>query len=150
MDESEATEALYREAIACFKRGRMALLEGRAHLCFGEWLRRHDRRIDARGEFHEAETLLSTGGAAAFAERARRELAAAGETVCRRTLGAPEPLTAQERNIARMACEGLTNREIGARLFISARTVEYHMRKVFLKLAISSRRQLAIAMRGSH
>lgn len=150
LDESEATEALYREAIACFKRGRMALLEGRAHLCFGEWLRRHDRRIDARGEFHEAETLLSTGGAAAFAERARRELAAAGETVCRRTLGAPEPLTAQERNIARMACEGLTNREIGARLFISARTVEYHMRKVFLKLAISSRRQLAIAMRGSH
>ena len=150
LDESEATEALYREAIACFKRGRMALLEGRAHLCFGEWLRRRDRRIDAREQLHEAETLLSTGGAAAFAERARRELAATGETVCRRTLGAPEPLTVQERDIARMACEGLTNREIGARLFISARTVEYHLRKVFLKLDISSRRQLAIVAQGSH
>ncbi len=147
--DDDGAEALYREAIAGFQRGRMALLEGRAHLCFGEWLRRRHRRIDAREQLHEAHALLSRGGATAFAERARRELAATGEIAHRRSIGAHEPLMVQERNVATMACDGLTNREIGTRLFISARTVEYHLRKVFLKLDVSSRRQLAVALRGS-
>jgi DNA-binding CsgD family transcriptional regulator len=114
----------------------------RSHLLYGEWLRRQHRRVDARGQLRVAHQMLTTMGIAAFAERARRELLATGETVRKRTDEARDDLTPQEAQIARLAGEGRTNPEIGAELFISPRTVEWHLRKVFVKLGLASRREL--------
>ena len=121
----------------------------RAHLLYGEWLRRQNRRRDARAELRTAHGLFTTMGIEAFAERARRELLATGDTVRKRTVEAASELTAQEAHIARLAVDGRTNPEIGAQLFLSARTVEWHLRKVFAKLGISSRRELGQALAAS-
>ena len=118
----------------------------RAHLLYGEWLRRQRRRGEARTQLRQAHTMLEEMGMTAFAERARRELWATGETTRKRSADNSDELTAQELQIARLAREGLTNPEIGARLFISARTVEYHLSKVFIKLGITSRSQLDRAL----
>jgi DNA-binding CsgD family transcriptional regulator len=114
----------------------------RAHLLYGEWLRRQRRRLDARAQLRTAYAMLDAMGIEAFAERARRELRATGATARKRTVETREELTAQEAVIARLARDGLSNREIASRLFISARTVQSHLGKVFAKLAISSRAQL--------
>nr|WP_082279273.1 LuxR family transcriptional regulator [Mycobacterium colombiense] len=134
-------ERSYREAIERLGRTRMRIELGRAHLLYGEWLRRERRLTDARAQLRTAHNMLDAMGAEAFAERARRELHATGETARKRIKNGPE-LTAQEAQVARLARDGLTNPEIGARLFISARTVQHHLRKVFVKLGISSRSQL--------
>ena len=140
--DGEAAEALYREALERFGRTRFRIELARTHLLYGEWLRRERRRVDAREQLRTAEGMLSTMGVEAFADRARRELLATGETVRKRRVETRGDLTAQEAQIARLAREGLTNPEIGAQLFISARTVQYHLRKVFLKLGINSRVEL--------
>jgi len=119
---------------------------GRAHLLYGEWLRREDRRTDARHELRLAYELFATLGAEGFAERTRRELLATGETVRKRNVDTDHELTPQEEYIARLAREGRTNPEIGSELFISARTVEWHLRKVFTKLGITSRKELQVAL----
>ncbi|MWA03634.1 AAA family ATPase [Actinomadura sp. LD22] len=145
--DGEAADSLYREAIERLQRSRVAVYLARTHLVYGEWLRRQNRRLDAREQLRTAYDMLDNFGAAAFAQRAQRELRATGETVRKRTAGAPGGgLTAQEGQIARLAREGLSNPEIGARLFLSPRTVEYHLSKVFTKLAITSRQQLAEAL----
>ena len=137
-----AAEALYREALERLGRTRLRIELARTHLLYGEWLRREQRRVDAREQLHTAEDMLSMMGVEAFADRARRELLATGETVRKRRVETRGDLTAQEAQIARLARDGLTNPEIGAQLFISPRTVQYHLRKVFLKLGISSRAEL--------
>jgi DNA-binding CsgD family transcriptional regulator len=143
LSEGDAAERLYREAIERLGRCRVRADLARAHLVYGEWLRRERRRVDARAEFRTALEMLESMGMEAFAERARRELRATGETARSRTVvTSDQGLTAQEWQVARMAREGLSNPEIGARLFISARTVQYHLRKVFTKLGINSRSQL--------
>src|SRR5262249_38612595 len=136
-------ESLYREAIDRLERGRIVVPLGRAHLVYGEWLRRENRRVDAREHLRAAHEMFNGFGAEAFAERARRELLATGETARKRTDDARGVLTPQEAQIARLAQEGLSNPEIGAQLFISPRTVQYHLRKVFVKLEITSRNQLS-------
>ena len=118
----------------------------RTHLLYGEWLRRRRRREDARAELRTAHQMFEAMGMEAFAERARRELIADGETVHRRNFETSRRLTPQEEQIARLACDGRTNPEIGVRLFLSARTVEWHLRKVFARLGISSRRELPAAL----
>jgi DNA-binding NarL/FixJ family response regulator len=115
----------------------------RAHLLYGEWLRRQRRRVDARRQLRTAHDLFSDFGMEAFAERARVELEATGEHARKRTFETRDDLTPQEAQIARLARDGLANAEIGARLFISVHTVEYHLRKVFVKLGINSRTKLA-------
>jgi DNA-binding NarL/FixJ family response regulator len=120
----------------------------RARLLHGEWLRRANRRVDAREQLRSAHETFSRIGAEGFAERARRELAATGETVRRLTVETRDDLTPQEAQIARMAVDGRTNPQIGAELFISPRTVEYHLHKVFTKLGIGSRRELQTALAG--
>ncbi|MRH92153.1 AAA family ATPase [Nocardia sp. SYP-A9097] len=140
--DGEAADLLYREAIERFERTRIAVHLARTHLVYGEWLRRENRRIEAREQLRIAYEMLNRFGAAAFAERARRELLATGESVRQRTIEAREVLTAQEAQIAALARDGLTNSEIGAELFISARTVEWHLRKVFTKLDVTSRKEL--------
>jgi len=120
----------------------------RAQLRYGEWLRRENRRVDAREQLRAAYDHFSRIGAEAFAERARTELLATGETAPRRTTETRDVLTPQEAQIARMASERQTNPEIAAKLFISPRTVEYHLRKVFTKLDVSSRRELRSALAG--
>lgn len=142
VSEGDVAEGLYREAIERLGRTRIRLHLARAHLLYGEWLRREGRRVDAREQLRAAHDMLATRGIKAFAERARRELWATGETVRKRTVETREELTAQEAQIARLAAEGRTNPEIGGALFISARTVEWHLRKVFPKLGITSRREL--------
>jgi DNA-binding CsgD family transcriptional regulator len=142
LSEGDAAEALYREAIERLARTRIAVHLARAHLVYGEWLRRASRRVDAREQLRRAHDMFSAFGAEGFAERARRELLATGETVGPRTPGRLDALTAQEAQIARLAGDGHTNPEIGAQLFISPRTVEYHLHKVFAKLGISSRTEL--------
>ena len=117
-------------------------------LVYGEWLRRENRRVDAREQLRAAHELLTEIGMEVFAERARRELLATGETVRKRTVETLDELTPQEGEIARLAADGRTNPEIGAQLFLSPRTVEWHLRKVFTKLGISSRRQLRTALPG--
>jgi len=142
VSESDDADALYREAIERLERTRVVIHLARARLVYGEWLRRENRRVDAREQLRAAHDLFSTFGAEAFAERARRELVATGETARRRTDDTRGALTPQEAQIARLAQEGLSNPEIGAQLFISPRTVQYHLRKVFAKLHITSRNQL--------
>ncbi len=139
-------EELYREAVDRLGGCRFALDLARAHLVFGEWLRREHRRVDAREQLRAAHDMFATMGALAFAERARRELLATGETVRARTPDTRDQLTAQEMQIAQLARDGLSNPEIGARLFISPRTVQYHLHKVFAKLDISSRTELRQAL----
>jgi DNA-binding CsgD family transcriptional regulator len=142
LSEGDAAESLYREALDRLGRSPIVPQLARAHLLYGEWLRREQRRIDAREQLRIAHELLDRIGAQAYAERARRELKATGETVRKRTVQRRVELTAQEEQIARLAGAGLTNAEIGAQLFLSPHTVEWHMRKVFAKLGIRSRRQL--------
>ena len=139
-------EGLFREAIERLGRTKLRPELARAHLLYGEWLRRANRRTDARAQLHAAYAMLDAIGMEAFAERARRELLATGETVRKRTAEALTTLTAQEACIARLARDGLPNSEIGAQLFLSVRTVEWHLRKVFSKLGISSRRELHMAL----
>jgi DNA-binding CsgD family transcriptional regulator len=146
LSDSAAAEESYREAIDRLRRTQLRPELARAQLLYGEWLRRQGRRIDAREQLRTAHDLLATIGMEAFAERALRELLATGETTRRRTIEPSEALTAQEAVIARLARDGLSNPEIGSRLFISARTVQYHLHKVFTKLAISSRGQLEWAL----
>jgi DNA-binding CsgD family transcriptional regulator len=142
-----AAESCYREAIDRLSRAGLRPELARAHLLYGEWLRRDRRRVEARVQLRAAHDLLDALGMAAFAERARRELAATGETVRKRTVEPADALTAQEMSIAGLARDGRTNAEIGAQLFLSARTVEWHLRKVFTKLGITSRRELSAALR---
>ena len=118
----------------------------RAHLLYGEWLRRENRRRDGRAELWSAHGLFTAMGIEAFAERARRELLATGETVRKRTVETVSELTAQEAHIARLAVDGRTNVEIAAQLFLSARTVEWHLGKVYTKLGVGSRRELRQAL----
>jgi DNA-binding CsgD family transcriptional regulator len=149
LSEGEAAEGLYREAIDRLSRTRLRPELARVHLLFGEWLRRENRRVDARAELRTAHDTFLAIGMEAFAERTRIELVATGETVRKRTVETRDELTAQERQIARLARDGLSNPEIGARLFLSPRTVEWHLRKVFTKLGISSRKELASALPDS-
>lgn len=144
--EPEVAEDRYREAIERLGRSRFTLDLARGRLLFGEWLRREHRRIDARAELRRAHEMFESMGAQGFAARARRELLATGETVRARTPETIDELTAQETQIAQLARDGLSNPEIGARLFISPRTVQYHLRKVFAKLEISSRTELIRAL----
>ena len=148
LSEGRAAQDRYREAIDRLGRTRLRPELARAHLLYGEWLRRENRRVDARAELRAAHDILDSIGMEAFAERARHELAATGETVRRRTPDTLTTLTAQEAHIARLAAEGQTNSEIGAQLFISARTVEWHLRKIFAKLGVGSRRELGHALAG--
>ena len=136
-------DILYREAIERLSRTRLRPELARASLVYGEWLRRENRRVDAREQLRAAHETFVEIGMDAFAERARNELSATGETVRRRAADRRDDLTAQERQIARLARDGLSNPEIGARLFLSPRTVEWHLRNVFNKLDIRSRRDLA-------
>lgn len=144
--EGGTAEACYVEALERFERQRIPIMVGRTHLLHGEMLRRQNRRADARPHLRAAREVLLRCGLAGFAARAARELSATGETLRVRTTGPIEQLTAQESNVARMAREGLTNREIGSRLFISDRTAEYHLHKVFVKLGITSRAELKTAL----
>ena len=147
LSDGEDAETSYREAIDRLGRTPLRRELARAHLLYGEWLRREHRPGDAREQLRTAHGMLEAMGAEAFAERARRELRATGETARKRTAVAlTEELTGQEAQIARLARDGLSNPEIGARLFISARTVQYHLGKVFTKLEISSRLQLQRAL----
>ena len=145
---SDGTDAdhLYREAIDRLGRTELRPELARAHLLYGEWLRREGRRVDAREQLRTAHDMLAAIGMEAFAERARRELIATGEAVRKRSVETLTTLTAQEALIARLARDGRTNPEIGAQLFLSARTVEWHLRKIFTKLGISSRRELHTAL----
>jgi DNA-binding CsgD family transcriptional regulator len=140
-------EDRYREAVERLPAERLGLQRARARLLYGEWLRRENRRSDARGQLRVAHEAFVTMGAEGFAERASRELAATGETVRKRTTGVHDQLTPQEAQIVRLAVAGQTNPEIGAELFLSPRTVEWHLRNVFTKLGIASRRELATALR---
>ena len=146
LSEGDAAEQLYREAIERLARTRVRVELARAQLVYGEWLRREHRRVDAREYLRTAHEAFGRIGAEAFAERARRELSATGETVRRLTVETRDLLTPQEAQIARLAGNGQSNPEIGAELFISPRTVEYHLRKVFAKLGISSRKELREAL----
>jgi DNA-binding CsgD family transcriptional regulator len=150
LGDGDGAERLYREAIERLSRTRVRFELARAHLLYGEWLRRAGRRRDARAQLRTAHELLTAMGAEAFTERARRELVATGETVRTRGVETRDELTAQELQIARLASDGRTNAEIGAQLFISPRTVEWHLRNVFTKLDIRSRRELAIALASFH
>jgi DNA-binding CsgD family transcriptional regulator len=146
LSDGQAADRLYREAIDRLSRTRISVALARTQLVYGEWLRREHRRVDAREQLRAAHTLLSDTGMDAFAERARHELLATGETVRKRTLDSLDELTPQELQIAQRAAEGHTNPQIGAQLFLSPRTVEWHLRKVFGKLGITSRQELRSAL----
>jgi DNA-binding CsgD family transcriptional regulator/tetratricopeptide (TPR) repeat protein len=149
LSEGEAAESSYREAIDRLSRSRLRPELARSHLNYGEWLRREHRRVDAREELRKAHAMLTAIGMDAFAERARQELLATGEHVRKHSVETRDELTAQERHIAQLAREGLSNPEIGARLFLSPRTIEWHLRKVFAKLGIRSRRELTKVLPSS-
>jgi DNA-binding CsgD family transcriptional regulator len=149
LSDSQTAEPLYREAIERLARSRIAVHLARAHLVYGEWLRRENRRTDAREQLRTAHQMFVTMGAEGFAERTARELLATGERVRKRTAETPAQLTARETQIARLAGDGLSNLEIAAQLFMSPRTVEYHLHKVFTKLGISSRNQLRSVLADS-
>ena len=140
--EGDDAERFYRESIERLARTRVRVELARARLLYGEWLRREGRRVDAREQLRVAREALLAMGADGFAERARHELLATGEKVRKRRDDTRDELTPQEQHIARLARDGLTNPEIGAELFLSPRTVEWHLKKVFAKLGISSRRAL--------
>jgi DNA-binding CsgD family transcriptional regulator len=146
VSEGETAERCYREAIDRLGRTQLRPELARAHLLYGEWLRRENRRRDARAELRTAHDLFTTMGIEAFAERARRELLATGDTVRKRTVQTASELTAQEEHIARLAVDGRTNAEIGAQLYLSTRTVEWHLGKVYTKLGVGSRRELRRAL----
>ncbi len=146
LSDGAAAEPLYREAIDRLSRTQVRPDLARAHLVYGEWLRREGRRVDARGQLRTAHDMLDAIGMEAFAERARRELIATGEKVRKRGVEARDQLTPQEEQIARLARDGRTNPQIGAQLFLSTRTVEWHLRKVFTKLGIGSRHELRAAL----
>jgi DNA-binding CsgD family transcriptional regulator len=146
LSDGADAERLHREALDHLGDSRLALHRARAELLYGEWLRRENRRVDAREQLRAAHTVFTRVGADGFAERARRELLATGETVRKRRADTLDELTAQEAQVARLAGDGWTNHEIGAQLFISPRTVEWHLRKVFSKLGVSSRRELRGAL----
>jgi DNA-binding CsgD family transcriptional regulator len=139
---------LYRDAIERLSRTRLRTELARTHLLYGEWLRREGRRVEARQQLRTAHGMLAAIGMEGFAERARRELIATGEKVRKRSVETVTTLTAQEASIARLARDGRTNPEIGAQLYLSARTVEWHLRKIFIKLGIGSRRELPVALAG--
>jgi DNA-binding CsgD family transcriptional regulator len=146
LSEGQTAEDFYRESIDRLGRTRMRPALARAHLLYGEWLRRGDRRRDARAELRTAHGLFTVMGIGAFAERAGRELLATGDKVRKRSVETVSELTAQEACIARLAVDGRTNVEIGAQLFLSARTVEWHLGKVYTKLGLGSRRELRQAL----
>jgi len=143
LSEGEVAEGLYRESIAHLTGTRMRVELARTHLLYGEWLRRERRRLDARKQLRTALEAFTSMGAEAFARRAERELLATGERARKRTVDTLDQLTPQETQIARLAANGHTNREIATQLFISPSTVEYHLRKAFRKLDVKSRTQLA-------
>jgi DNA-binding CsgD family transcriptional regulator len=146
-DDATAAEAFYVEAVERLGRAQTRPDLARTHLLYGEWLRREGRRLDAREHLRTAHEMLDDMGIAGFAHRARRELAATGETARRRTDDTRSDLTAQESQIAQLAAEGLTNPEIGAKLFLSPRTIEWHLRRVYPKLGVGSRKELRSALR---
>ena len=142
----QAAERLYREATERLSHIKTRATLARAHLLYGEWLRRENRRADAREQLRVAHEMLAGMGMEAFAERARRELLATGATVRKRTVDTLNELTPQEVQVARLAAGGQTNPEIGAQLFLSPRTVEWHLGKVFGKLGLNSRKELRSAL----
>ena len=146
LSEGEAAERSYLEAVERLKRTRLRPDLARGHLLYGEWLRREGRRVDAREQLRKAHDMFTSIGMEAFADRARRELLATGETVRKRSVGTVDELTPQELHVARLASDGLTNPEIGARLFLSPRTIEWHLHKIFVKLGVTSRRELRAAL----
>ena len=152
VSEGREAEQCHAEAVERLGRTQLRPDLARAHLLYGEWLRRENRRLDARHQLHAAYQLLDAIGAEAFAERARRELLATGEKVRKREVDTHSQLTPQEEHVIRLARDGRTNPEIAAELFISTRTVEWHLRKVFAKLGVASRRDLhgSVSPRGQH
>jgi DNA-binding CsgD family transcriptional regulator len=150
MAESRDAERHYRQAIHLLGSTGVQVDLARAHLLYGEWLRRANRRLDARRELRIAEELFTVLHVEPFAERTRRELLATGETARKRTPDTRATLTGQEAHIAYLVAHGHTNREIGSELFLSARTVEWHLRKIFLKLGLNSRRELRTRVHAGH
>jgi DNA-binding CsgD family transcriptional regulator len=152
LSDGDIAEREFRQAVEHLSRARVGAELARAHLLYGEWLRRGNRRVDARSELTLAYEMFTAMGIGGFAERTRRELLATGATVRQRTVDAADQLTEQEALIARLARDGLSNPQIGAQLFLSPRTVEWHLRKIFTKLGITSRRELhvALAQLGHH
>ena len=146
LSDSATAEKAYRESIDRLSRTQLRPELARAHLLYGEWLRGEGRRFDAREQLRMAHDMFVAIGMEAFAERARRELIATGEKMRKRSDQTRDELTPQEEQIARLAQDGLSNPEIGAQLFLSARTVEWHLGKVFTKLGITSRRELRGAL----
>lgn len=147
LTDGEAAEGLYREAIGRLGHSRLYVALARAHLLYGEWLRRQGRRLDAREQLRSAHEMFTEFGMRGFAERARIELNATGEHTRKRIAETQDDLTPQEAQIARLVVNGDTNAEIAARLFITRKTVEYHLHKVFRKLEVNSRIELARHMR---
>jgi ATP/maltotriose-dependent transcriptional regulator MalT len=152
LSQGQAAEGCYIEAVERLGRTQLRPDLARAHLLYGEWLRREGRRVDARQQLRSAHDLFAAMGAEAFTERARRELVATGEKVRKRQVDTQTELTPQEEHIARLARDGRTNPEIAAELFLSARTVEWHLHKIFTKLEITSRKGLhdTLAARSRH
>jgi DNA-binding CsgD family transcriptional regulator len=146
LEAGESAEHLHRAAIEALGQSQMAAHLARARLTYGEWLRRQNRRVDAREQLRQAYDVFTTIGADGFADRARRELLATGEKVRKRRDDTRDQLTPQQKQIARLARDGRTNPEIGAELYISPRTVEWHLRQVYTKLGISSRKGLRGAL----
>jgi DNA-binding CsgD family transcriptional regulator len=149
VSEGPAAEALYREAVERLRRTKLRADLARSHLLYGEWLRREHHRVDARAQLRAAHDQFTSMGMDAFAERARTELFATGGKARKRTVETRDELTTQERQIAQLARDGLSNPEIGTRLFLSPRTVEWHLRRVFTKLEIHSRHELPGALPSS-